>query len=495
MLGFDCWLFVEASGCDKVGQLLGQLAIDPTKGAAPWIDWQASYPSGLGCMERSLNGETSACVGIQLLAYVLFFFIDLAENKVDMPRVRNRDNNRESGVPRWVFPNSVRWFRTQPPDLEERDYGVCEGAPLVGYCIRSQPEKWTELKEVWRTSAEWTTDPDWMLPQAFVDEQEGLVANIFSFLLEYRNPDTYVMFPLGAKITVTDRDEEFMVRHGVYRVRGCLTTMDVKKRFEFWNSYGVDCESYGIGKADPPSELSDPALRSLRASRRVRGPREEFGLLFHPVYFDPDRWEPFVYGPQKHTDHELVPHWGRPMVNMKGAFPDDIDIWKNTGYGQRGQESYLMLAFREKKEWLEAMQAKHTARLCGNGAIQPRKKKKRKHAWNEEQRREQMRKVFLRHLMYGEGQPSLVLEETPPYAFDQGWDDTDDDESDDEVGSDEDVPAILNDDESASDLSVDEEGAAEEAAEDISIISISSDDVSIISISSDGSDDTSIVRM
>ena len=67
---------------------------------------------------------------------------------------------------------------------------------------------------------------------------------------------------------------------------------------------------------------------------------------------------------------------------------------KNTGDGQWGWENDLMLAFQDKKEWLEAMQVKHTARLCGNGAIQPQKKKQRKQAWDEKQRREQMHKVF-----------------------------------------------------------------------------------------------------
>lgn len=405
--------------------------------------------------------------------------------------------------PRWVYPESDGWFRALPPDMNDKDYEVCPGSPITGYCIRAEPEKWSFLKNVWRTSSEWSTDPEWSLPVEFADEQEGVVAHILSFLLEYRNPDTYVVFTLGAKQMTGGRYTGVDVRHGVYKVRGCTTTLDVAKRFEFWNAH--DDEKM-LETSSPPSRLSRPARRRLERRRFTTG-MERRCIGLHPVCFDPARWEPVVLAPKKDEAGEYIPYWGqRRIVSDKRLRPQGVDIRDDTGYGRRGPESYLMLGFREKMSWLEAESEKRAAfmaRYCGNGAIQPRKKTKR--TWSDQPRinklrRERMRAAYLRYLVDGSGSPSLVLEDTPPERFDEGWDDTDTEPG--YAGSDDDSTAVG----SVSEETVDE-GGEEDESEDVeddsdtedesdvedavSIISISSDDdVSIISISSDSSEDT-----
>ena len=140
------------------------------------------------------------------------------------------------------------------------------------------------------------------------DIPTDVMEHIFSFCeLTHENPrDVYVAF-MGKEEKL-----ERNIKPGLYRVRGCKTLGDVKRRFEFWN------KPYWRGRGLQQVDRLCCAAEFHEDTHPIQENDETYvGVSFNLEYNEVDVWAP------------------RDMRWKKYLRGNDTLIFEDTGYGKK----------------------------------------------------------------------------------------------------------------------------------------------------------------
>ncbi len=253
------------------------------------------------------------------------------------------------------------------------------------YCQRTRPILFAQMLNKIRH--------DTNIPKEIMAEKK-IRDKIMSYVVNYRPADVCVIVQ---KHSLPGKETGCFVRHGLYKVRGCKTLEDVAKRFMFWNDY----DEHMVYHTTCP-------------------------LLANVVY-NYTKYEPVIVAPNKTNEP-----WN---INYAQYLDDWLaiqrrNIFCDTGYGLAGRETTpLMLTFRERKVATYDVSTIDGTEMAGRESS-PCRTIKRQKMLTAMERRWIKRKDILVHrdemFIQERGsldgiKYSLLLWDTPPIWFDEGY--------------------------------------------------------------------------